>query len=96
MERLAINTDSKFLIDATTQWMSGWKKRDWTLASGGPVKNRTDFMELDREMNTGNMSIKWNHVDAHSGIVGNERADQLARKGSEMYRAERRNTGNRR
>uniref|UniRef100_A0A2M4BVW3 Ribonuclease H1 n=1 Tax=Anopheles marajoara TaxID=58244 RepID=A0A2M4BVW3_9DIPT len=96
IERLAINTDSKFLIDATTQWMPGWKRRDWTLASGGPVKNKTDFMELDREMNTGNMSIKWNHVDAHSGIVGNERADQLARQGSEMYRSERRNTGNRR
>ncbi|XP_050082227.1 ribonuclease H1 [Anopheles aquasalis] len=96
VERLAINTDSKFLIDATTQWMPGWKQRGWTLASGGPVKNKADFMELDREMNTGNMSIKFNHVDAHSGIVGNERADQLARKGSEMYRAERRNTGNRR
>uniref|UniRef100_A0A4Y0BGU0 Ribonuclease H1 n=1 Tax=Anopheles funestus TaxID=62324 RepID=A0A4Y0BGU0_ANOFN len=86
IQQLTINTDSKFLIDSVTKWMTGWKKRNWTLASGGPVKNKTDFMELDSELKAGNMKIKWNHVDAHCGILGNERADQLARKGSEMYR----------
>lgn len=43
-------------------------------------------MELERELSAGDIQIKWNHVDAHCGILGNERADQLARKGSEMYR----------
>ncbi|XP_053663175.1 ribonuclease H1-like [Anopheles marshallii] len=90
IQQLQINTDSKFLIDSITKWISGWKQRNWTLASGGPVKNKTDFMELDRELRTGGMKIKWNHVDAHCGILGNERADQLARKGSEMYRNQRR------
>ncbi|XP_052893475.1 ribonuclease H1-like [Anopheles moucheti] len=90
VQRLAINTDSKFLIDSATKWMPGWKERDWTLANGGPVKNKADFQELDRELRTGNMQVKWNHVDAHRGNLGNERADQLARKGSEMYRNQRR------
>ncbi|XP_058059676.1 ribonuclease H1 [Anopheles bellator] len=91
IRKLVINTDSQFLINAITQWLPGWKRRNWTLASGGPVKNKTDFVELERELSSGDIVVKWNHVDAHCGILGNERADQLARKGSEMYRAQRRN-----
>lgn len=83
---MVVNTDSQFLINAITKWLPGWKRRNWTLASGVPVKNQTDFMELERELSAGDIQIKWNHVDAHCGILGNERADQLARKGSEMYR----------
>uniref|UniRef100_A0A182WQW2 Ribonuclease H1 n=1 Tax=Anopheles minimus TaxID=112268 RepID=A0A182WQW2_9DIPT len=90
VRQLTINTDSKFLIDSITKWVPGWKKRGWTLASGGPVKNKTDFMELEQELGRDGMKVRWNHVDAHCGILGNERADQLARKGSEMYRNERR------
>ncbi|XP_052864540.1 ribonuclease H1 [Anopheles cruzii] len=91
IRKLVINTDSQFLINAITQWLPGWKRRNWTLASGGPVKNKTDFVELERELSSGDIVVKWNHVDAHCGILGNERADQLARKGSEMYREQRRN-----
>uniref|UniRef100_A0A182PMM8 Ribonuclease H1 n=1 Tax=Anopheles epiroticus TaxID=199890 RepID=A0A182PMM8_9DIPT len=90
IRRLVVNTDSQFLINAITKWLPGWKKRNWTLASGGPVKNKTDFVELERELSSGDIEIKWNHVDAHCGILGNERADQLARKGSEMYRMQKR------
>uniref|UniRef100_A0A182SRB2 Ribonuclease H1 n=1 Tax=Anopheles maculatus TaxID=74869 RepID=A0A182SRB2_9DIPT len=90
IRRLVINTDSQFLINSITKWLPGWKKRNWTLSSGGPVKNKTDFVELEHELSAGDIEIKWNHVDAHCGILGNERADQLARKGSEMYRMERR------
>uniref|UniRef100_A0A182WQW3 RNase H type-1 domain-containing protein n=1 Tax=Anopheles minimus TaxID=112268 RepID=A0A182WQW3_9DIPT len=90
VDRVAINTDSKFLIDSATKWVPGWKQNDWTLANGGPVKNKSDFVALDREMSRGGMQVKWNHVDAHRGNHGNERADQLARKGSEMYRNQRR------
>uniref|UniRef100_A0A182LUJ3 RNase H type-1 domain-containing protein n=1 Tax=Anopheles culicifacies TaxID=139723 RepID=A0A182LUJ3_9DIPT len=84
VDRLAINTDSKFLIDSATKWVPGWKQNDWTLSGGGPVKNKTDFVALDRELSRGDVKVKWNHVDAHRGNLGNERADQLARKGSEI------------
>uniref|UniRef100_A0A182NUA7 Ribonuclease H1 n=1 Tax=Anopheles dirus TaxID=7168 RepID=A0A182NUA7_9DIPT len=96
VRRLVINTDSQFLINAITKWLPGWKRRNWTLANGTPVKNKTDFVELEGEMGAGDMVIKWNHVDAHCGILGNERADQLARKGSEMFRQQRLPNGVRR
>ncbi|XP_055597124.1 ribonuclease H1-like [Uranotaenia lowii] len=86
VKRLMINTDSKFLIDSITKWVKGWKRNNWKLATGKPVKNEIDFKELDRELADNKIEVKWNHVDAHCGILGNERADALAREGSAMYR----------
>lgn len=63
IQKLCINTDSKFVIDSVTKWLPGWKRRDWKLSSGGPVKNVIDFKELDElllKQNT--MQIKWVNV----------------------------------
>lgn len=86
IRRLIINTDSKFLIDSITKWLPNWKRNEWKLTTGKPVKNQVDFMELDGELADKKIEIKWNHVDAHCGILGNERADALAREGSAMFR----------
>lgn len=86
IKRLIINTDSKFLIDSITKWVPNWKRNQWKLSTGKPVKNQVDFEELDRELAGNKIEIKWNHVDAHCGILGNERADALAREGSAMFR----------
>ncbi|XP_041974327.1 ribonuclease H1 [Aricia agestis] len=81
--KLSINTDSKFLINSVTKWMTGWKRNGWKLKSGEPVKNEVDFKELDSLQNK--LQIKWNYVEAHQGIHGNEMADQLAKAGAAMY-----------
>lgn len=86
IKNLCINTDSQFLINAMTKWLTGWKKRGWKLASGGPVLNKTDFEQLDNLIRGTGINIKWEYVKAHIGIMGNERADALARQGAEMYR----------
>ncbi|KAJ2943857.1 hypothetical protein O0L34_g8184 [Tuta absoluta] len=83
IKKLAIYTDSQFLINSVTKWMPGWKRKGWKLASGEPVKNEKDFKELDDVQNK--LKIKWIHVDAHKGIHGNEMADQLARAGATLY-----------
>ena len=57
--KLNVNTDSKFVIDSVTKWMSGWKSRGWKLSSGQPVKNETDFKELDRALATSGVDVKW-------------------------------------
>ncbi|KAG6455606.1 ribonuclease H1-like [Manduca sexta] len=82
--KLAINTDSKFLINSATKWMPGWKQQGWKLQSGEPVKNERDFKELDRVQHK--LQVKWNYVGAHSGVHGNEMADQLAKEGASKYR----------
>lgn len=70
--------------------MPGWKAKGWKLASGGPVKNESDFKELDGVIRANNdMSIKWTYVQAHNGILGNERADALANEGARIFKMNR-------
>ncbi|XP_038209385.1 ribonuclease H1 [Zerene cesonia] len=83
VQKLAINTDSQFLINSVTKWLPGWKRKGWKLQSGEPVKNEKDFKELDNLQNK--LQIKWNYVEAHRGVYGNEMADQLAKAGATMY-----------
>lgn len=76
---ITIKTDSQFLIDSMTKWIKGWKKNGWLLSTGGPVKNREDFEELDQASQ--GILVEYKHVTAHNGIEGNEEADRLARDG---------------
>lgn len=83
VKKLSINTDSKFVINSVTKWMPAWKRKGWKLASGEPVKNEKDFKDLDSVRHK--LQIKWNYVEAHKGIHGNEMADELAKAGAVMY-----------
>lgn len=48
------------------------------------MKNEKDFKELDSLQHK--LQIKWNYVEAHRGIHGNEMADQLAKAGAALYK----------
>ncbi|KAL1375043.1 hypothetical protein pipiens_000722, partial [Culex pipiens pipiens] len=91
IKRQTVNTDSKLLIDSVTKWLPGWKRNAWKLSTGKPVKNQVDFEELDRELADKSIKIKWNHVDVDCGILGNERADALARESSAIFRRQKAN-----
>jgi ribonuclease HI len=76
-------TDSEYLIKGITQWVKGWKKKGWKTAAGKPVLNQ-DLWEtldnLDRQVQSQTKSpVSWQHVRGHSGDVGNERCDTIAR-----------------
>ncbi|XP_043662185.1 ribonuclease H1 isoform X1 [Drosophila teissieri] len=86
IQKLCVRTDSQFLINSITLWVEGWKKRGWKLKNNQPVKNVVDFKELDKLLQNNNITVKWNYVEAHKGIEGNEMADKLARQGSAMYK----------
>jgi ribonuclease HI len=45
--RVCVVTDSRYLHDGMTSWMSGWKRRGWTTAAGAPVKNRDLWLSLE-------------------------------------------------
>jgi len=83
--KLQVNTDSQFVINSVTQWIPGWKRKGWKTASGQEVKNKDDFIELDKIMQQkGSMEIRWNHVKGHSDVEGNIEADKLAVEGARM------------
>ncbi len=76
---ITITTDSNYLKDGITQWLEGWKNRNWKTASKKPVKNQDLWMRLDELSQFHNVNWKW--VKGHSGHRENESADLLANKG---------------
>ncbi|KAI1720178.1 RNase H domain-containing protein [Ditylenchus destructor] len=78
---ITIKTDSNLLIQSMTKWLRGWKRNNFKTGQGKPVLNADLIMELDKLME--NICVKFEHVNGHVGIYGNEMADQLARQGAE-------------
>ena len=74
-----IYTDSKYLINAITKWLKGWKLRGWKTSSGSDVLNQDLWVELEKAVkNLKAKSLVWVYVPGHAGHPGNERADELA------------------
>jgi ribonuclease HI len=76
---LEIRCDSRYVLDAITTWMPGWKRRGWTKADGGPVKNLELMQRLDTLVAARRAETTWVWVKGHSGETGNEQVDMLAR-----------------
>ena len=72
-----LHTDSKYVMDGATKWLSRWKANGWKTADKKPVKNDDLWRTLDTELPR--HAISWRWVRGHSGHAENERADQLAR-----------------
>lgn len=71
-----IHTDSKYVMQGINDWIDNWKRNGWKTAAKKPVKNHDLWQLLDAEV--AGHDIEWNWVPGHSGIEGNELADQLA------------------
>ena len=74
-------TDSTYVLKGITEWIHGWKKRGWKKSDKKPVINEDLWRKLD-DLNAAR-EIDWKWVKGHAGVDGNERADELARKGIE-------------
>ncbi|WP_138381385.1 ribonuclease HI [Luteithermobacter gelatinilyticus] len=81
--RIILHTDSTYLKDGITKWIHGWKKNGWRTAAKKPVKNAELWQELDAALSSHDVTWKW--VKGHAGDPGNERADELARRGMADY-----------
>lgn len=73
-----IYTDSSYVRGGITEWINGWKARNWKTAAKKPVKNADLWMSLDEA--TTPHTIEWHWVKGHAGDPLNERADELARQ----------------
>ncbi len=78
-----IYTDSVYVKDGITKWITGWKRNGWKTAAKKPVKNVDLWQRLDAAL--GDHDIAWNWVKGHAGHPENERADELARAGMKPY-----------
>jgi len=76
---ITIYSDSKYVIQGITEWISGWKKRGWKNSAKKDVANQDLWQQLDTLNNL--HQVTWQWVKGHAGHEGNERADELARQG---------------
>lgn len=74
-----LTTDSQYVRQGITEWLSQWKARGWRTANRQPVKNADLWEQLDQAARR--HRVRWEWVKGHSGHVENERADQLANRG---------------
>jgi ribonuclease HI len=73
---VTIYSDSKYVVDGITKWYPNWIK-----------KGRTDFVNPDLwhalAAAAKPHTVTWQWIKGHSGIPGNERADELAMRAIE-------------
>jgi ribonuclease HI len=76
---VTLTTDSVYVQKGITEWLPGWKKKNWKTAARKPVKNADLWILLDEQNQRHN--VKWCWVKGHSGHRENEIADDLANRG---------------
>lgn len=77
-----IFTDSVYVQKGMTEWIAGWKLRQWRTADKKPVKNADLWQSLDGLASQ--HQVQWIWVKGHAGDAGNEKADALANLGVEQ------------
>jgi ribonuclease HI len=82
---VVIATDSQYVLKGMTEWISGWKRKNWRTADKKPVKNVDLWQELDALCAPHQISWLW--VRGHDGHAENERCDVLARTAAEQFRS---------
>lgn len=82
---VVLRTDSEYTIKIFTEWLPGWKAKNWKRSDGRPVEN-ADMIKLVEgiieEFKKGGGQVEWEWVRGHADDVGNEGADRLAKQGA--------------
>ena len=73
---ITLITDSQYVKNGITTWITGWKKNGWKTANKQPVKNQDLWIKLDELNKT--LGVQWDWVKGHAGNKYNEICDNLA------------------
>ena len=74
--RVTLTTDSQYVRQGITKWISGWKRNGWMTSQKKPVKNKELWQRLD--IAVAEHQVEWLWVKGHSGHRENEMVDQAA------------------
>ena len=74
-DNFKLRTDSKYVIEGYTKWISNWKKNGWKTSAGKSVQNLDLWKKIDQLRING---LEMEYVKGHSGDKQNERVDLIA------------------
>jgi len=77
--QIDLYTDSNYVKQGITEWISKWQSNGWKNAQKKPVKNADLWQSLEAAQSKHHVNWQW--VKGHTGHPENERADELARLG---------------
>lgn len=80
---LLIHSDSTYCVNLINQWMFSWSSKDWKKEIGKEPEN-LDLVKTLYELMQYERAIKIVKIKGHAGHEFNERADELATKGTEL------------
>jgi len=75
--QVELYTDSEYLQRGITEWLPGWKAKNWK-RKGGALANLDLWQALDAAL--AGHTVRWRWVKGHAGVALNQRADRLARQ----------------
>lgn len=82
--RVRIEIDSEYVKNGVTQWMDGWKRKNWMTSAKKPVKNQDLWVALDEAL--ARHEVEWKWVKGHADHADNNRCDELARAAATQAR----------
>ena len=74
--QVEVISDSRYVVDALSKWIKGWRRKGWRTAAGGPVLNRDLVEAIDARASA--LQVRYAWVRGHDGHAVNEVVDQLA------------------
>lgn len=77
--KLRIFSDSQYVINGITKWMSGWIRNNWRTASGGNVKNHDLWLKINNLLKELGREVEFKWVKGHANNPYNTIVDELAR-----------------
>ena len=75
-ETVEVVSDSRYVVDALSKWIHGWRRKGWRTSTGGAVLNRDLIEAVDAR--AGELDVRYRWVRGHHGHPANEIVDELA------------------
>ncbi len=73
---VTVVTDSQYVKNGITSWISVWKRKGWITSAKTPVLNKELWMELEAQV--ARHRVRWEWVKGHANHDDNNRCDELA------------------
>jgi ribonuclease HI len=75
-ETVEVVSDSRYVVDALSKWIHGWRRKGWRTATGGAVLTRDLIEAVDARARE--LAVRYTWVRGHDGHAANEIVDELA------------------